>query len=134
MTLEMRDQIRTPPSLRGAPPRYQVFDRRKDPPQTVARFYREPRLGGEVVFEVYDDVFREFLKREPAFAGKRFRWAIDVAPDAPHDTRQAIIRPDPMPQPEPYDPTAAETLTLEAALAACRAPAFYRVVRASDPV
>ena len=130
--LESTTQVRSPVMLRGVPPRYQVFDRRKSPPMTVARFYVDPAQEG-VVFEVYDDLFREFLKRDPAFAGKRFDWVLDVAPDAAHDTRVAVIHPDPMPLPEdrgnPNDPP----LTLDETVAACVAPGFYRVIVTSDP-
>lgn len=132
MALETLSQVRQPLMLHGVPPRYQVFDRRKNPPQTVARFYHDPGRGG-VVFEVYDDLFREFLKREPAFDGRRFDWVLDVAPDAPHDTRVSVVRPHPMPvaadRGAPDDPP----LTLDEAVSACARPGFYRVIRTSDP-
>lgn len=129
MTPETTTPVRRPPSVRGVPPRYQIFDRRKSPPQTVGRFYADPARG-TVVFDVYDDIFREFLKR--TFEGRRFDWVLDVEPDAPHDTRAAIVRPHPLP------PTTSrgegEPLALEEALEAVREPAFHRVVRTSDPV
>jgi len=120
-----------PPSLRGVPPRYQVFDRRKSPPMTVSRFWFDPRLDG-VVFEVYDDEFRETLKREPPFAERRFDWMLDVDPDAPHGTRGEIVRPEPMPVPERHG-GGAPALTLEAAVEALRGREDYRVIRTSDP-
>lgn len=123
--------MRRPPSLRGVPPRYQVFDRRKSPPMSVGRLYVDPARDA-VVIEVYDDVFREFLKREAPFEGKSFHWTLDVDPDSLHDTRAAIIRPEPMPSPTPRE--GAEPLTLDEAVAALGQPAFYRVVRASDPI
>ena len=99
---------------------------------SVARFYFDPRQDG-VVFEVYDDEFREFLKQAPGLAGKRFDWMLDVAVDAPHDTRRSVVRPHPMPVPvgrgDPDDPP----LTLEEAILICEEPATFRVVRASDP-
>ncbi len=132
MSIRMSTQVRHPPSLPGVTPRYQVFDRRESPPMTVARFYFDPAHVG-VVFEVYDDEFREFLKRTPALDGKRFDWMLDVAPDAPHDTRSAVVRPHPMPIPadrgRPGDPP----LTLEEAVEICSEPEYFRVVRASDP-
>jgi hypothetical protein len=115
-----RIHARKPPALRGVPPRYQVFDRRTDPPATVSVFYFDPELEG-VVFEVYDDDFREFLKRDSAFEGKRFDWVIDVDPDAPHDPRSAIIHPDP-------------SLSLDQAVAATRTVDRYRVIQTSDPL
>ncbi|MDX1623452.1 MAG: hypothetical protein R3199_05685 [Gemmatimonadota bacterium] len=133
MDPETVTQMRPPPSLRGVPPRYQVFDRRKSPPQSSGRFYRDPDRDA-VVFEVYEDLFREFLKRSEALEGKHFDWIVDVDPDAPHGTRGAIVRSHPMPAPACHDPESAETLTLEEALDAVRAEEFYRVVRASDPV
>ena len=70
--------VRRPPSLFGVPPRYEVFDRRLSPPMAAGRLYRrEP--GGPVVVEVYDDLLREYLKREPPFDGARFEWVLDVA-------------------------------------------------------
>lgn len=130
--LETRSQVRQPAMLRGVPPRYQVFDRRQEPPMTVARFYFDPQQAG-VVFEVYDDLFREFLKREPAFANKRFDWELDVAPDAPHDTRVAVVQPDPVPLPTDRGAPTDPALTLDEAVAACSTPDFYRVIRTSDP-
>lgn len=132
MALEPLSQVRQPLMLYGVPPRYQVFDRRKSPPQTVARFYLDPGRGG-VVFEVYDDLFREFLKREAAFNGRRFDWVLDVAPDAPHDTRAAVVRPHPMPVPTDRGAPGDPPLALDDAVAACAAPGFYRVIRTSDP-
>lgn len=127
------DMLRRPPSREGVPPRYQVFDRRKSPPQTVGRFYFDPERES-VVIEVYDDIFREFLKREEPFADRRFDWVLDVPPDAPHDTRVAIVEPSPMPAPTRHGAEETEPLTLEEAVAGCHAPAFYRVIRTSDPV
>ena len=132
MIPETSSQMQKPPSLRGVVPRYQVFDRRKDPPMTVAVFYHDPAQGG-IVFEVYDDVFREFLKEEPAFRGKRFDWMLDVHPDAPHDTRSAVVEPHPMPAPADRGSSDDPALTLEEAVAACNALAHYRVIRTSDP-
>jgi hypothetical protein len=133
MTLRTVTAVRRPPSLRGVPPRYEVFDRRESPPMTVAFFYRDPARGDLVVFEVYDDLFREFLK-EPMFDGKRFFWTLDVDPDAPHDTRRAIVRPHPMPAPILHGEKGDPPLTLEEAVEACRSRAYHRVVRTSDPV
>ena len=120
-------------SLRGVPPRYQVFDRRISPHKSAARFYRDPAFGDLVVFEVYDDPFREFLK-EPTFDGKRFFWTLDVDPDASHDTRHTIVRPHPMPAPALHGAKGDSLLTLDDALAACRSREIYRVVRTSDPL
>jgi hypothetical protein len=124
--------VRRPPSLRGVPPRYQVFDRRKNPPMTVSRFWFDP-APGMVVFEVYDDEFRELLKRDPAFADRRFDWMLDVEPDAPHDPRAAIVRPEPMPAPERRGEESAPVLTLEETVEALRGRSDYRVIRTSDP-
>lgn len=123
--------VRRPPSLRGVPPRYQVFDRRKSPPMTVSRFYYV-RERDAVTFEVYDDGFRELLKREP-FIRWRFDWMLDVEPDAPHDPRAAIVRPEPMPEPERRGDADAPALALEEAVAALRGMEEYRVIRTSDP-
>jgi hypothetical protein len=125
--------VQRPASLRGALPRYQVFDRRESPPMTVARFYRDPAYGDFVVFEVYDDIFREFLK-EPTFEGKRFFWMIDVDADAPHDTRRAIVRSHPSPAPVLHGDKSDPQLTLDEAVEACRSRDYHWVVRASDPV
>lgn len=125
--------VRRPPSLRGVPPRYQVFDRRKGPPMTVARFYADAERDG-VVFEVYEDDFRELLKREPALAGKRFTWLLDVDPDSPGDTISAVVRPEPMPVPETRGDPDAPKLTLEEALEALGGRERYRVIRTSDPL
>jgi hypothetical protein len=125
--------VQRPASLRGVPPRYQVFDRRESPPMTVARFYRDPAYADFVVFEVYDDLFRELLK-EPAFQGKRFFWLLDVDPDAPHDTRRAIVRSDPAPVPVLHGDKSDPLLDLDEARAILRARDYYRVVRTSDPV
>lgn len=125
--------VRRPSSLRGILPRFQVFDRRKRPPMTVGMFYRD--LTGEtVVFEVYDDEFREFLKHDPALEGKRFEWMIDVPPDAPGETITGIVRPTPMPATTRRGSANAPFLTLEEALAAAKRVGDYRVIRTSDPV
>ena len=125
--------VRRPPSLRGIPPRYQVFDRRKRPPMTVAVFYRDA-FGETVIFEVYDDEFREFLKGDPALGGKRFQWMIDVPPDAPGDTITEIVRPAPMPAPARRGSENASALTIEEALAAVQHVGDYRVIRTSVPL
>ena len=125
--------VRRPPSLRGVPPRYQVFDRRKQPPMTVARFYADAERDG-VVFEVYEDDFRELLKREPALAGKRFTWLLDVDPDSPGDTISAVVRPEPMPVPETRGDPDAPKLTLEEALEALGGRERYRIIQTSDPL
>lgn len=132
MSVRMSTQVQQPPSLPGLPPRYQVFDRRKSPPMTVARFYFDPARDG-IVFEVYDDEFREFLKRAPGLAGKRFDWMLDVAPDAPHDTRTAVVRPHPMPIPAEHGQPGYPALTLEDAVGICSEPQYFRLVQASDP-
>ncbi len=132
MNVRMSTQVKRPPSLPGVTPRYQVFDRRKSPPMTVARFYFDPVRGG-VVFEVYDDEFREFLKRAPGFEGKRFAWMLDVVPNAPHDTRHAVVRPHPMPVPADHGAPGDPPLTLEEAVQACSEREYFRVVHASDP-
>lgn len=128
-----RDMIRHPPSLRGVPPRYQVFDRGKSPPRTVGRMYFAPERRA-VAVEVYDDLFREFLKREEPFASRRFDWLLDVPEDAPHDTRVAVVEPSPMPELACHGAKDAPRLTLEEAVDALREASVYRVVRASDPV
>ena len=125
--------VRRPPSLYGVPPRYQVFDRRKSPPMTVSRFYFDPERDA-VEFEVYDDEFREFLKREPPFAERRFAWMLDVEPDAPHDSRGAIMRPEPMPVPERRGGADAPALRVEEAVESLRGREDYRVIRTSDPL
>ncbi|HET6361628.1 MAG TPA: hypothetical protein VFH11_06170 [Gemmatimonadota bacterium] len=125
--------VRRPPSLRGIPPRYQVFDRRKRPPMTVGVFYRDLRED-MVVFEVYEDEFREFLKQDPALGGRRFEWMIDVSPDAPGDTITEIVRPVPMPGRTRRGSANAPALTLEEALAAVQRVRDYRVIRTSDPL
>ena len=125
--------VRRPPSLRGIPPRYQVFDRRKSPPMTVATFYRD-LVEDTVVFEVYDDEFRELLKQDPALREKRFEWMIDVAPGAPGDTITEIVRPAPMPTPTRRGRADVPALTLEEALAAVQGVGDYRVIRTSDPL
>lgn len=132
MTPRSLTMVRRPPSLRGVPPRYQVFDRRKSPPMTVSRFYFDPARAA-VVIEVFDDEFREFLKREPAFASRRFEWMLDVEPDAPHDPR-VIVRPEPMPTPEPRGDGDDPRLTLEEAVQTLRGREDYRVIRTSDPL
>lgn len=99
---------------------------------TVARFYFDPRQDG-VVFEVYDDEFREFLKRAPGLAGKRFDWVLDVPVDAPHDTRRSVVRPHPMPVPADHGGPGDPTLTLEEAIRICEEAGSYRVIRTSDP-
>jgi len=125
--------VRRPPMLRGVLPRYQVFDRRKRPPMTVSVFYVDPDRDA-VVFEVYEDRFREFLKRSPGLRRKRFDWMIDVDPDAPGDTISEIVRPGPIPIPERRGGEDAPRLTLEEAVEAMKADSFYRVIRTSDPV
>lgn len=132
MTVRMSTQVKRPPSRPGVPPRYQVFDRRKSPPMTVGRFYVDPERGG-VVFEVYDDEFREFLRQAPGLAGKRFDWMLDVPADAPHDTRRAVVRPHPMPVVSPHGDPGAPPLTLEEAIRILEEPGSFRVVRTSDP-
>ena len=132
MSVRMSTQVQRPPSRPGVPPRYQVFDRRTSPPMTVARFYFDPLQDG-VVFEVYDDEFREFLKRAPGLAGERFDWLLDVPADAPHDTRRAVVRPHPMPVPADHGGPEDPPLTLEEAVRICEEPRTFRVVRASDP-
>ena len=122
-----------PPSLRGVPPRYQVFDRRMQPPITVARLYADAERDG-VVFEVYQDDFRELLKREPALAGKRFTWLLDVDPDSPGDTISAVVRPEPMPVPETRGAPDAPKLTLEEALEALGGRERYWIIQTSDPL
>lgn len=131
--LHTRTMVRTAPSVRGVPPRFQVFDRRKKPPMTVCRFYRDPRRDA-VVFEVYEDDLRELLKRSPAFQERRFFWMLDVDADAPGDTISTVVRPDPMPAPEPRGPADAPKLTLEEALRAFEGLDVYRVIRTSDPL
>lgn len=132
MTLRATSPVRRHPTLEGVPPRYEVFDRRKSPPQAVGRVHRAVE-GGPVVVTVYDDVFREFLKREEPFASRAFEWVLDVDPDAAHDTRSAIVRPHPMPTPTPRD-EGADPLSLEEAVEGLAEPGFYRVVRTSDPL
>ena len=68
MRLRTLTMVRRPPSRRGVPPRYQVFDRRKQPPMTIGVFYRDPKRE-TVVFEVYQDDFREFLKQNSTEGG-----------------------------------------------------------------
>lgn len=131
MPLPTRTLVRRPPSLHGVRPRYQVFDRTKNPPRTVGRLYVDPERDG-VVIEVYDDGLREVLKREAPFRDRAFDWVLDVDPDAAHDTRSEIIRVDPMPSPTDHE--GAEPLALDEAVEALAAVASYRVVRTSDPV
>ena len=133
MLLETKTQVRRPNGLRGVLPRYQVFDRRLAPPMTVAVFYHRDAAREIVVCEVYDDLFREFLLQDSAFAGRRFDWVIDVAADAPHDTRHAIIPSAPMPATTAHGAATGDALTLDAAVAACEAVAHYRVIQTSDP-
>lgn len=125
--------VRRHAALRGVPPRYQVFDRRKQPPMTVSVFYVDPARDA-VVFEVYEDGFREFLKRAPALGGKRFDWMLDVDPNAPGDTISEIVVPEPMPLPERRGGENAPRLTLEDAVEAMKADSLYWVIRTSDPV
>ena len=125
--------VRRPAMLRGEMPRYQVFDRRKNPPMTVSRFYVGSHAG-VVVFEVYEDGFREFLKRAPGLAGKRFAWMLDVEPDAPTNTISGIVVPDPMPQPEIHGDHGSPALTLAEAVEATGAEPHYLVIPTSDPV
>ena len=125
--------VRRPTMLRGEMPRYQVFDRRENPPMTVSRFY----LGsdrGAVVFEVYKDGFREFLKRAPGLRGKRFEWMLDVDPDSPTDTITEIVVPEPMPEAALRGDADAPPLTLAEAIEAIGAAPCYRVIPTSDPV
>ena len=125
--------VRRPVMLRGEMPRYQVFDRRKSPPMTVSRFY----LGsdrGAVVFEVYEDGFREFLKRTSGLRGKRFEWMLDVDPDSPTDTITEIVVPEPMPEAAPHGDADAPLLTLAGAIEAIAAEPRYWVIPTSDPV
>ncbi len=133
MTIRTVTPVHRPPSLRGVPPRYEVFDRRKSPPMAAGRLYCDPAFGDLVVIEVYDDDFREFLKGPP-FAGRRFFWALDVDPDAPHDPRTAIIRPHPMPVPALHGGKSDPSLSLKDAVAGIAAREDYRVIRTSDPV
>lgn len=133
MKIKTVTSVRRPVSLRGVLPRYQVFDRRLSPPMTVGRFYRDPAYGDLVVVEVYDDVFREFLK-EPAFDGRRFFWMLDVEPDARHDTRRSIVRPDPVPEPILHGEKSDPLLSLDDLVALCRSRDYYRVIKTSDPV
>jgi hypothetical protein len=100
---------------------------------TVGVFYRDPRED-TVVFEVYDDDFREFLKQDPALGGRRFEWMIDVAPDAPGDTITEIVRPSPMPGRTRRGSANAPALTLEEALTAVQRVRRYRVILTSDPL
>lgn len=125
--------VRRAPMLRGEMPRYQVFDRRKSPPMTVSRFYVGSDAG-VVVFEVYEDWFREFLKRAPGLAGKRFAWMLDVEPDAPTNTISRIVVPDPMPEPEIRGDDGSPALTLAEAVEAIGAEPCYWVIPTSDPV
>jgi hypothetical protein len=125
--------VRRPASLRGVLPRYQVFDRRKRPPMTVSVFYLDPERG-TVVFEVFEDGFREFLKRAPGLRGKRFDWMLDVDANAPGDTISEIVIPGPMPVAERRGDEDAPRLTLEEAVEAMKADSLYRVIRTSDPV
>lgn len=128
-----RIHARTPVALKGVPPRYQVFDRHTNPPRSVSRFYFDPTQEG-VVFEVYDDEFREFLKQEATFAGKRFSWEIDVHPDAPHNPRTAVIRPHPMPETVDRGKVDATPLEIDEARAVLEASDRYRIVQTSDPL
>jgi hypothetical protein len=124
--------VRRPSMLRGELPRYQVFDRRTSPPMTVSRFYVAER--GAVVFEVYEDGFREFLKRAPGLSGKRFEWMLDVDPDAPTNTISEIVVPEPMPDAEPRGDESAQLLTLAGAVEAIGTEPCYWVIPTSDPV
>ena len=100
---------------------------------TVCRFYRDPERDA-VVFEVYEDDLRNLLKRSPALRGRRFYWMLDVDPDAPGDTVSAVVRPEPMPAPEPHGPSDAPKLTLDEAERAFDGLDVYRVIRTSDPL
>lgn len=133
MSLRTLTMVRRPPSRRGVPPRYQVFDRRNQPPMTVGVFYRDPKRE-TVVFEVYQDEFREFLKRDSELGGRRFDWLLDVDPDAPGDTISEIVRPAPMPVAARRGPVDAPALTLEEAVEAVKRDENYRVIRTSDPL
>jgi hypothetical protein len=125
--------VRRPTMLRGELPRYQVFDRRKSPPMTVSRFYVGSERGA-VVFEVYEDGFREFLKRAPGLSGKRFEWMLDVDPDAPTNTISEIVVPEPMPDAELRGDEDAPLLTLAEAIEAIGTEPCYWVIPTSDPV
>jgi hypothetical protein len=133
MMPQTRTMVRRPPMLRGETPRFQVFDRRERPPMTVGRFYRDPDLDA-VVFEVYEDRFREFLKRAPGLRGKRYAWQLDVGQDAPGDTISEIVVPEPMPASEIRGGGDGSHLTLPEAVDAIGSEPFYRVLRTSDPV
>ena len=133
MSLRTLTMVRRPPSRRGVPPRYQVFDRRKQPPMTVGVFYRDPKRETDV-FEVDQDEFREFLKRDSELGGRRFDWFLDVDPDAPGDTISEIVRPAPMPVAARRGPVDAPALTLEEAVEAVKRDENYRVIRTSDPL
>jgi hypothetical protein len=125
--------VRRPAMLRGETPRYQVFDRRKSPPMTVSRFYVGSERGA-VVLEVYEDGFREFLKRVPGLRGKQFEWMLDVDPDAPGNTISEIVVPEPMPDPAIRGDEDAPLLTLSEAVEAIGAEPCYWVIPTSDPV
>jgi len=129
--LPPKSLYRRPSSLRGIPPRYQVFDRTKNPPRTVGTVYVDPDRGS-VVIEVYDDGLREILKREEPFRSRDFDWILDVDVDAPHDSRAAIIRVDPAPEPASHPGD--EPLALDEAIGGLSEIERYRVVRTSDPV
>lgn len=131
MPLPPKSLYRRPSSLRGTPPRYQVFDRTKNPPRTVGTVYVDPDRRS-VVIEVYDDGLREILKREEPFRSRDFDWILDVDVDAPHDTRAAIIRVNPAAG--PTDHPGGESLALEDAVEGLSNVEGYRVVRTSDPV
>jgi hypothetical protein len=133
MSLRTTTMVRRPPSLRGVPPRYQVFDRRKSPPMTIGVFYRDPKRDA-VVFEVYEDGFRALLERAEGLRGRRFYWMLDVPPGAPADTITEIVVPHPMPTPERRGAEGDPPLTLDEALAVARSGESYRVIRTSDPL
>lgn len=100
---------------------------------TVSVFYVDPDQDA-VVFEVYEDGFREYLKQAPGLRGKRFDWMLDVDPNAPDDTISEIVIPGPMPAPEAHGGDGAPGLTLEEAIDAIKADSLYWVIRTSDPV
>ena len=98
---------------------------------TIGVFYRDPKRE-TVVFEVYQDDFREFLKQE--LDGRRFDWILDVDPDAPGDTISAIVRPAPMPIPARRRPHGRAGADARGSARGGEESEFYRVIRTSDPL